>query len=486
MKEYMNKIPFHPFIFAIYPIVFFYNHNIGEVKLNDTIIPILFSLVIAAIIYLLNIWLVKEKFKAALLTTIFLVFTFYYGHLVNAAESIGVTVTNHRHYQLIPFIFLLYGFAIYFSKKSKSKPIKMTTILNYVSIFLVLFNITLIIVHQISKQEVVLNEEQFIIEGDLSQITYKPDVYFIILDEYAHPEVIKELKGYDNSEFLTFLSQEGFFVAENSETFSNDSYHVLASILNMEIIKKSTQHTYINLLRNNLVFEVFKKAGYENYHIPGTGTVAMSPMKNADCEYFPNDNPNEWILKNNFYIELLKTTIFRGFVLNLDAKEVIGDKNIFAITTENAFDKIIDIVPIGGPKFSYIHIDSPHAPYVFDENGNYIGFQNEPKIFYLGQYIYITKKIEQVVRTILEKSANPPIIIIQSDHGVRGKDCYSIGFEERHWQKIFNAYYFPNNIADDILNDNISPVDNFRIIFNLIFGQNYKLVSDNKVKNEKK
>ena len=69
--------------------------------------------------------------------------------------------------------------------------------------------------------------------GNLSQF---PDIYFIILDTYADYNILKDLFNFDNIEFLSYLSEKGFFVVENS--FSN--YHTsplsIPSMMNMEYI----------------------------------------------------------------------------------------------------------------------------------------------------------------------------------------------------------------------------------------------------------
>jgi hypothetical protein len=75
-----------------------------------------------------------------------------------------------------------------------------------------------------------------------------------------------------------------------------------------------------------------------------------------------------------------------------------------------------------------------------------------------------------MLRRIISDSSIPPIIIVQADHG--GVGTFS---EDRH--KILNAYYLPAG-GEQLLYENISPVNSFRLIFNHYFGGNFEILED--------
>ena len=92
--------------------------------------------------------------------------------------------------------------------------------------------------------------------------------------------------------------------------------------------------------------------------------------------------------------------------------------------------------------------------------------------------IYLTKILKETIKNLQENSDRQPIIIVQSDTGPSTgfpdttSEVYQVGR-----MSIFNAYYFPNQ-QYDLLFDDITPVNSFRIVFDTHFQTNYGLVDD--------
>ena len=87
MPRFIKSIPFHPFFFAIYPVLALYAFNMGQSRLSDAvrvflIIPALAGLVLISVKFLLKDW-----GRAALLTSFVFLLFFSYGHLVNRLSS---------------------------------------------------------------------------------------------------------------------------------------------------------------------------------------------------------------------------------------------------------------------------------------------------------------------------------------------------------------------------------------------------------------
>ena len=98
---------------------------------------------------------------------------------------------------------------------------------------------------------------------------------------------------------------------------------------------------------------------------------------------------------------------------------------------------------------------------------------------YIDEVTYVNKKLQQEISTILENSTEPPIIIIQSDHGsrVNWDGVFIENSCARERISILNALYLPDDDASQLY-DSITPVNTFRVIFNTYFNMEFDLLED--------
>jgi hypothetical protein len=176
----------------------------------------------------------------------------------------------------------------------------------------------------------------------------------------------------------------------------------------------------------------------------------------------------------------LRTTLGRyaiDFGL-VDPDAVLGQ--LFRDRFNSVFDNMDDMANMPEPTFAYIHVISPHPPFVFDAEGNpthpadfWDDQQKYPaKKFtegYTNQLTWLNKKTLDAIDTLLMESETPPIIILQGDHGP-----WMQPQDRRMW--ILNAYYLPEH--NDELYPTITPVNTFRVIFNAYFDGKYDILED--------
>ena len=177
---------------------------------------------------------------------------------------------------------------------------------------------------------------------------------------------------------------------------------------------------------------------------------------------------------------------------NLNAADRSRQRTFFLL------DRLPAVARDPAPTFTLAHIFCPHPPFVYGKNGEdvYLRYFNysipgadringrfrDPAEFaraYRDQSIYITQRIDETIKQILARSPEPPIIILQSDHGSELKldmtDVNNTDLKER--MSILNAYYFPDQNYGG-LNERISPVNSFRVVLNTYFGANLELLPD--------
>ncbi|MGD2092312.1 MAG: sulfatase-like hydrolase/transferase [Candidatus Aminicenantes bacterium] len=478
-----KTIIMHPFLFAIYPILFLYAHNIKEAYISQIIFPLLFSIVFASLLWGGLFLAIKDKVKSAVISTIFIFLFFLYGHTFDQLKILGYVfdLDIPRHFYLIPLFVILWAVLFYVVKKTKKDLITFTTFLNIIALVLVLYNGFNIAFFEIKKaqtpdtfevnlREMRVNKVETI---DKSQLA---DIYYIILDEYAASSTIKKLYHYDNSSFIRDLGELGFYIAEESRTRYKMTEQSLASSLNMCYLKKGDN--FYPMVRDNQVVEILKKAGYKIIAFLDKDEALFT---RSDL-VFNFSRKRKSTLINEFYMTFLKTTMLRVlYEWYIDEKYY---NYYYRKKTLYIFEELEKIPPLQGPKFVFVHIECPHWPFVFDRDGGPVDPRHftdlKNKKYYLDQYIFVNKKVKHLVEVLIHQSASPPVIVIQSDHGPRGfgpgGGYYQMEVGDE-WTRIFNAYYLPGKDHQGLY-PWISPFNTFRLIFNLYFDADYPMLKD--------
>jgi len=477
----------HPFLFAIFPILFLFAYNIREVPYNEIVKPVAIVVSFSFVMWLLLIFVVSDKQKAGIITTIFLLLFFSYGHLLNAAK--GLAVTGIGSIVLIWEI-LFFIVVTYITVKTRRNLHNITNFTNIVAISLILINLINIGTYEsISRANVSMEIRAKI--ANLREPDRRPDIYYIILDGYARADVLRELYQYDNTKFLNNLIQKGFYIANSSRANYAQTALSLTSSLNLTYLddlanrinaESDDREPLRNMIKENTVAKFLKQHGYTLAAF--SSGVYGTEISKADIYMSP-----KWSL-SEFQNELINFTpipILLNVLPQRTQYDLHRDRILYIL------DHLADMTKLNIPVFVFAHILVPHPPFVFGENGERVGSSMNFSLgdgsqimdkddyveSYKRQLIFINKKIESIIDEIISNSPEPPIIILQADHGpgsmLHWGKLDKIDFRERI--SILNAYYLPNNGRKQLYNE-ISPVNTFRIIFNRYFGTNLELLKD--------
>ena len=131
----------HPFLFAIFPIVFLFSNNINLLSLQDIVLPIFLTLIISFTFWIVLGKIIKNQIKSGLIVSLGLVLFFSYGHVYNLVVGIPIGDLHvGNKILLIPFI-ISFILGISFFLKTKRKLTNATTIVNGVSIVLIVISL---------------------------------------------------------------------------------------------------------------------------------------------------------------------------------------------------------------------------------------------------------------------------------------------------------------------------------------------------------
>jgi len=480
LSEWLS-IPWYFITFSAYPVLSLLAFNIGQVKIGTGWRPLLVSVVFGGLLFLLLSLLLRNVYRAAFLTTLLLVLFFSYGHVYDLLLEKWPKV-HFAAYLLAAWLVLAIVFSIWATRPRFA--FKDTVLaLNVVSLGLVVTSLVQI-GSGIQKGGTHYVRAKNAPVQDLSLPQNPPDVYYFILDSYGRDDLLKQAYGYDNSAFINGLQERGFYVARCSQSNYVRTEISLGSSLNMMYLQDLDPAFAPDTTRRLVLWDSLKhSAARYNFESMGYKTIgfatgfAWNELEDADIFYAPQSFS---MGMTEFEVLLTKTTLARYAVDMgwLDPDQIMGQN--FRDRTMNVFNKVDDIARMPEPTFAYIHLISPHPPFVFGPNGEPTyppDFWNENREYpadlyakgYQNQLTFLNQKMLEAVDAILANSSTPPIIVLQGDHGpwLQTK-------QKRMW--ILNAYYLPGQ--NEKLYPTISPVNTFRLIFDSYFGGKYDMLPD--------
>ena len=477
---WLQQVPLHPFLFAVYPILALLAINISEVDASSGWRPLLLSIVVAGFLTLAFYAIIHDWKRAAVHSTIILILFYSYGHiyiLLKGVELNGLFLFRHR--TLFPLWVVLSVFLVWWVWRKSFRTETATKVLNLVGLFLLIlpvFQLTTFLLQNRDPQS-----EQNTSTLNLAVPRQPPDIYYIILDGYGRSDVLKNEYGYDNSDFLNSLRDLGFYVAECSQSNYAQTQISLASSLNFNYIDAlsdrfvpgSEDRTGLDaFIHHSDARQSLEEAGYQTVAF-ATGFLATELR---DADYFLSPEHSRGQLNEVEYL-LMETTLARllqdgnRFGMQSAGSELFRERTLFAL------DKLDKLTYIQGPKFVFVHLVIPHPPYVFGPTGGPVESADvgttrtqEGASHYRDQVIYINSRMMEIVPKIINNSATPPVIVIQGDHGP------TVASSPRSRMSNLNAYFLPG--ANQSVYPAITPVNTFRVIFNEYFGQNLELLDD--------
>jgi hypothetical protein len=474
----LKRIPLYPLLISIFPILSLTSYNIHEIFLSAMIRPLFASLLVGVIVYVLAYLVTKDIHRAALISSILLLFFFAYGHLYDALEDVTVSgLALFRHRTLVPVLGLILLGIIFLAGRYRN-PVAITYAANLISIVLLIIPLFTIGTF-LTRQSIANRTDRNTLAASPSLLNEKaPDIYYIILDAYGRQDVLREKYGFDNRPFINALRERGFYVGDCSQSNYGFTEYSLSSSLNydyLDVLGGTDNNARIALIKHGAVRSFFERLGYQIIAFP-TGW-ASTEWKDADVFY---DYGGGLTTLSEFEKLFMDTTLLRVLsdytVSNLNDAD---NRDARRMRVLSALDKLKSIPDKPGHKFTFAHLVIPHPPYSFGSNGEAISFNDgapieEREKAYTNQVLFINQEILKVVDVILRKSKTRPVIVIQGDHG----PLPDLAFSGQEKMPILNAYYLPGAQAQKKLYPTITPVNTFRVILNFYFGQDLPLLKD--------
>ncbi|MBE0698816.1 MAG: hypothetical protein IH586_18000 [Anaerolineaceae bacterium] len=488
-----RTLPVHPFLFTLYPLLYLYAENLGQVTFPQIYRAGAVFLILTGVL-LASLWRIfRDWHLAGMLVSLFMILFFSFGHAGKALRDANWSGSVWVLAGIWGVIFCAGAALILWKARQRAD---LTRILNISSGFLFLVSGYTIfsagIVHPVKAQVDYLvspTAATFYPEKDLlpaaGDVEHPPDIYYIILDGYAQGSVLQDLYHLDNTPFLDFLQQKGFQIADNSHTNYIQTILSLSSSLNFAYLDQLvtlypgtySREPVDRLLKNSRVQKFLRSKGYQIITL------------DSGYEYTNLDEADKVVHSafslNAYEQNLLGTTLAMPWLDQIMVK-------IYREEILSRFLALAGVAEMSGPKFVFVHLVVPHPPFVFKRDGGetditFLGKNDGShykedsatyRVRYKEQLLYINQLTEEMIEGILRSAKTPPVILLQGDHGpgsyLDWNSLENTCVRER--TSILNALYLPD--ASVQIPSDLTPVNSFRIVLNTYFGTHLELAAN--------
>ena len=487
-----HQIVIHPVLFALNPVIFLYAQSFPFVDVWAIVRSSILSVAIAAVLWGLLWFLLRNVQKAALLTSIALTMFFAYGAGTEELAENGLFPAA----QWIPGADLLVlgcaagvwvGIALLLKKRNLSNG--WTYFANVFGTVAVVFPLAVVAQHayaaSVVSRAVGWSHEDIPVAGEAA-VMQTPDIYWVLPDTYARADILADVYGYDDEPFLDALRDRGFTISPHAVSNYSTTVHSVASALNLDymhnLVSGPIEEIFDWRFARHLVFEnrMARFLGAQGYR---TYSVA-SQYDNIDWP--AGERESRWWFLNHFESTLMGRTSI------LPLSRMIGFPVLeehHRARTRHALEWLSRAADLPGPKFVFVQLVTPHPPFIFGPGGEAInpprayswaegfGFWTQPgasreeyREGYLNQVRYLHKPLLDVVDAIQDSSEQPPVIVILSDHGPASGDWVTDLSRPEVIERfgVLSALALPG--ADPgVVADDLAVVNVFRLILNQYF-----------------
>jgi hypothetical protein len=429
---------------------------------------------------------VKQPYKAALCCFLLLAVYFFYSDFDHLLQHQKWLFPWTRYRWSLPALGLLIGWLLFSISRSKKKPEKTIYFLNLLLILFCLSGVISLTYRWLNPPRPILSLENDSPLSYRAPLTGKrPDIYFLLFDEYQGNTGLQKIFHYDNLGLKKDLSEKGFFLPAMSRSNYKYTFFSMPSILNMGYLlgeiqgpgrEDLTRHfsSAIKLMRNARLVKCLEGFGY--------AVVNLSP--------FAIDASGKRVAKYQTILagkELIRHQTLFNVLIEKFSTLITNPTLLYYLNPSDHnfsfYNKYIQEQLSGQlkdsasrPKFIYAHLFMPHFPTLYDSSGRSESFTrfieamhtNDTKYLdehYLSYLKYTNTVLTGLVDTIIKQDPGS-IIMIMSDHGYREDPAVELPLQ-------YNNQFCIRTPGRDYSGwpDTVDAVNAFRLMLNKEFDQ---------------
>ena len=462
---------------------------------------LLYYISLSLFFFLFGILLFKNKSKSSIWAFTLISIFFFWGSFHDFLnQHLSPFLSSYKFLLSLIFILLiLLGFRL---KRKNSASIQQTNSFLSMLIFVLLSTEAAVSVYKILKEHGEKNNlcyynKPISIPPSSVPDSSKPDIFFVIFDEYASSLALKSYLNYDNIDLDSTLLKNGFYIASKSKSNYNSTPFSLASTFSLDYFGQPLEKKKIfpkellqaqHTLKQGAFPIMLKKHGYS---IINHGLCDINGQPAPEEPLF-NPDVRKILYQETFWGRIVDDIIWHvpfkipSFIL--PNEELIKKENILRRNRNNFHNLLNELgYQTSQPKFVFAHIMMPHGRYYLNRKGekrDLYHSDDHPAIkdsLYLDQLIYTNTWINSLASASNKKFSRPRVVILQGDHGRRDIMPYHPTLKREKQFMNLNCFYFSDK-KYETLYDSISSVNTFRVVLNNYFHSTIPLLRDSTIR----
>lgn len=484
----------YPFLFAIIPVLNILTQSPGGSNLGDSALIMAVLLLGCAALYAMVVVATGGRWSNPVVPLIvFLAVLSFYGWdlLPESVHQIGRRAPAVLVAGFGMALLLVLAAGVWWLARRPRALARLSTFLTLTGVLLVAVSFVQIVAAEIHGRRVVRNSQlarELALPVGSPAVSApdssRPDIYLVVLDEYANSGVLRDVFGFDNRMFEDSLRHLGFTIPR---VMRSNYVHTLLSIpsllnfshltrLTEELGPRETDPTLPDyLVENNRAAAFLRERGYKFLFFPSQWWISTAHNRNADWEFQPWTGVN---LAREATRSDLRRFLVRTTLLDFLTR---GKHDWDADHVRRTLAELEHVPERQEPTFVFAHVLNPHGPYVFTPDchsstdtpaANPSSQKEHP---YVGQIQCLNRMVLQLVTTLLQRSPQPPVILLQGDHGsnlLRYSSATSASAvspaQARERFGAFGAYYLPSG-GGRLFADTVTVVNVLRKVLNHYF-----------------
>lgn len=523
MRRRLDKLfanPIYVWLLGLYPIVYLYSENLGLVIDHEVVTVTGGVLGIVTLAFFCVNLLLRNRFRAASLVGIAVVFFSLSGHvyglfLAPTVVHVDIEITLWTQFVLAAAAITI---SVAYRKPSIHLLRRITKITNLVVVAMLIVPASAI-ARDLASTDVLIfqspEDKDTLATDQASAKIYDspsyPDIYYIIPDGYPSNRWLQESMNYDNSAFSRALESRGFVVLDHAQSNYGATLHSLAATLNLRYYSSNDSSMKdLDFLRmqiaENEVARQLREYGYSYVQLL-SGYLLPSPLADINRDFAPSGTIDITInrsdllatvsgglevtennivsldstYKQSFMRLYVDTTLLRVLPSLLQADIFAEPNRPYSLVAPERFlntvDEVTSITLMPEATVALIHLMKPHGPTVFNAQGEIVAgtwFPSHEQ--YFSEFVFVNATFIQMIDAILKNSASPPVIVFQADHGSTYGYTWSNDDRLTHFD-AFAAYHLPDSF-DVRFPEPFTLVNTFPIILNEVLGTEFAVLEN--------